>query len=77
MELKCDFLGKMNSGIVLKKLDKKLERTLLHSYRKVRTLVIEKSWSIQVPICISLFFSEAYNSVRFHLLYIFLFGNGI
>lgn len=42
MGLNYSFWEKLNSGLVLKKLDKKLERALLHSYRKVCILVIEE-----------------------------------
>lgn len=36
------FVLKFSSGLQLKKLDKKLERALLHSYRKVCVFVVNK-----------------------------------
>lgn len=63
MSLVIIFLVFLCSGLLLKKLDKKLERTLLHSYRK--DLMSQVSSEVDpvsvLPKVVSLLYLQAYN----------------
>ncbi|GAB2225805.1 hypothetical protein Droror1_Dr00021572 [Drosera rotundifolia] len=51
------------SGLLIKRLDRKLERTLLHSYRKDLTLQVssEADPVLLLPKVVSLLYLKAYN----------------